>query len=68
MERGMGAAAEQDRMAGRGQERRAKQQEGRERARRETMVRDGSRERENKGKEGVESCQTVKEGGPPLLS
>lgn len=30
MERGMGAAAEQDRMAGRGQERRAKQQEGRE--------------------------------------
>lgn len=39
-----------------------------ERARRETMVRDGSRERENKGKEGVESCQTVKEGGPPLLS
>lgn len=32
------------------------------------MVRDGSRERENKGKEGVESRQTVKEGGPPLLS
>lgn len=26
------------------------------------------RERENNGKEGVESCQTVKEGGPPLLS
>lgn len=67
MERGMGAAAEQDRMAGRGQERRAKQQEGRESQEGDHGTR-WERERENKGKEGVESCQTVKEGGPPLLS